>query len=303
MSGTHLRAAVTLDGVDDFVGSISTAALPTGDQPHSMFCWMKTPSSARETIFSYGLIGARRAASLNVNQTVPSHFQPDFYSEFPDSGCAVNDGRWRHVGYSYHGGGSITIYVDGEAIDRRLSAPVAIGAGGAGEIGRFVFDAAHYFAGSIAELSVWSRALQTDEVAGVKDHMLSGSEEDLAGYWPLNGDADDWSGNGGDGTVYGGTFQQEDMSFLAPPEPEDLTRIEGVGPKIAALLKDAGLTTYRLLSIATVARLNEILDQAGRRYATADPTTWAEQASLAAAGRWDELDTLQEDLKGGRRVS
>jgi hypothetical protein len=34
----------------------------------------------------------------------------------------------------------------------------------------------------------------------------------------------------------------------------------------------------------------------------ADPSTWPEQAGLAAAGRWSELEVLQEELKGGRRV-
>ena len=34
----------------------------------------------------------------------------------------------------------------------------------------------------------------------------------------------------------------------------------------------------------------------------ADPSTWSEQAGLTAAGRWSELEVLQEELKGGRRV-
>ena len=32
-----------------------------------------------------------------------------------------------------------------------------------------------------------------------------------------------------------------------------------------------------------------------------DPSTWPEQASLAAAGEWDALQALQDELKGGRR--
>jgi hypothetical protein len=34
----------------------------------------------------------------------------------------------------------------------------------------------------------------------------------------------------------------------------------------------------------------------------ADPATWPEQAHLAAAGHWGALETLQNELKGGRRV-
>ena len=45
--------------------------------------------------------------------------------------------------------------------------------------------------------------------------------------------------------------------------------------------------------------LREMLRAVG--YAMIDPATWPEQARLAAAGQWDELKTLQESLKGGRR--
>jgi hypothetical protein len=32
-----------------------------------------------------------------------------------------------------------------------------------------------------------------------------------------------------------------------------------------------------------------------------DPTTWPAQAKLAAAGKWDELKAMQDNLKGGRK--
>jgi len=31
-----------------------------------------------------------------------------------------------------------------------------------------------------------------------------------------------------------------------------------------------------------------------------DPTTWPQQADLAANGKWDELKVLQDELNGGR---
>jgi large subunit ribosomal protein L21 len=35
---------------------------------------------------------------------------------------------------------------------------------------------------------------------------------------------------------------------------------------------------------------------------SADPSTWAEQAELAAAGRMDDLKALQDKLQGGREA-
>jgi large subunit ribosomal protein L17 len=87
----------------------------------------------------------------------------------------------------------------------------------------------------------------------------------------------------------------------APAAPDDLRRIEGIGPKISSVLQGAGITTFAQLAAADAAQLRQILRGAGVR--VADPTTWPEQASLAAADRWDGLEALQATLKGGRRVS
>jgi predicted flap endonuclease-1-like 5' DNA nuclease len=82
--------------------------------------------------------------------------------------------------------------------------------------------------------------------------------------------------------------------------PDDLKRIEGIGPKISSTLQAAGITTYAQLAATEVSRLEEIIRQAGIRIGF--PGTWPEQASLAAAGQWAELKALQSELKGGRRV-
>jgi hypothetical protein len=86
----------------------------------------------------------------------------------------------------------------------------------------------------------------------------------------------------------------------APPTPDDLTRIEGIGPKISRLLQAAGITNFAQLAATDVSRLEQIVREAG--ITIADPSTWPEQASLAAAGEWDVLEALQDELKGGRRA-
>ncbi len=85
-----------------------------------------------------------------------------------------------------------------------------------------------------------------------------------------------------------------------PSEPDDLKVIEGIGPKIAGLLANAGITTFAQLAAADVGRLKQILTDAGLER-LADPTTWPEQARLAGAGDWAALQKLQDELKGGRR--
>ena len=82
---------------------------------------------------------------------------------------------------------------------------------------------------------------------------------------------------------------------------DDLKKIEGVGPKIAGLLQADGIKTFADLAKAKQPKLQAILEAAGPRYKMHNPTTWPEQAQLAATGKWDELNKLQDELKGGKR--
>jgi predicted flap endonuclease-1-like 5' DNA nuclease len=82
--------------------------------------------------------------------------------------------------------------------------------------------------------------------------------------------------------------------------PEDLTIVEGIGPKISELLKAAGIKNWSDLAAAEVSRLQEILTEAGSRFKLANPGTWPKQAELAAAGKWGELKDYQDFLQGGK---
>lgn len=81
---------------------------------------------------------------------------------------------------------------------------------------------------------------------------------------------------------------------------DDLKVIEGVGPKIAELLNEAGITTWAQLAMTSPYRLREILDAGGSQFNIHDPETWPKQAGLAADEKWDELQKLQEELDGGK---
>jgi len=81
---------------------------------------------------------------------------------------------------------------------------------------------------------------------------------------------------------------------------DDLTKVEGIGPKIKGLFNDAGIWSFLQLSQASVEKLQKILDDAGPRYRVHNPRTWAQQAKLAAEDKWDELKKWQDELKGGR---
>ncbi len=82
---------------------------------------------------------------------------------------------------------------------------------------------------------------------------------------------------------------------------DDLTKIEGIGPKIAQLLKAGGISTYAELTQSSSDNIRAILIQAGPNYAVHNPDTWGEQARMAMNGDWDKLKAWQKELKGGKR--
>jgi len=87
---------------------------------------------------------------------------------------------------------------------------------------------------------------------------------------------------------------------VTKPEPDNLQLIEGIGPKISKVLENIGITTFAQLAAADTEHLEHVLNEAGMTLA--NPGTWPEQASLAAAGDWKALEVLQDELKGGRRA-
>jgi large subunit ribosomal protein L27 len=84
------------------------------------------------------------------------------------------------------------------------------------------------------------------------------------------------------------------------PKADDLKKVEGIGPKIEQLMHEAGIVTFADLAAVSVETLKGILEAAGSRYAMHDPTTWAQQAGMAANGEWAALKTWQDELNGGK---
>jgi predicted flap endonuclease-1-like 5' DNA nuclease len=80
---------------------------------------------------------------------------------------------------------------------------------------------------------------------------------------------------------------------------DDLTIIEGIGPKTEELFRSHGVTGFAQLAQLATADMLAILDQGGPHFKFANPVSWARQASLAAENRWAELKALQDELIGG----
>jgi predicted flap endonuclease-1-like 5' DNA nuclease len=101
--------------------------------------------------------------------------------------------------------------------------------------------------------------------------------------------------------------QKKEQEFTALKAKEramqdDFSHLDGVGPKISATLRSAGVKTFAKLATKEVDDIKEILVAKNPNLLRlSDPTTWPEQAGMAAEGRWEDLKALQEGLKERRR--
>ena len=97
----------------------------------------------------------------------------------------------------------------------------------------------------------------------------------------------------------GHEVRHEAHAPVAHQEPDDLTKLEGIGPKVAKVLNGAGITTFDGLAHADATEVQAKLNAAGLQMM--NPEGWIEQAKLAAKGDLDALRKLQDELKGGRK--
>jgi len=80
----------------------------------------------------------------------------------------------------------------------------------------------------------------------------------------------------------------------------DLTIVEGIGPKIQELFHNHDVKTWQALSECSVEKCQSVLNSGGDRFKMHKPGTWPEQAKMAAEGLWDKLKKWQDELDGGK---
>ncbi len=78
---------------------------------------------------------------------------------------------------------------------------------------------------------------------------------------------------------------------------DDFKKIEGIGPKIAKTLQEAGVKTFKELAKMTPEKISEVISEVRGNHVT---NTWPKQAELAAEGKWEELKAWQDKLSGGK---
>lgn len=103
------------------------------------------------------------------------------------------------------------------------------------------------------------------------------------------------------GVILGWLLKQLFGDDTVDSRKQDLTKIEGIGPKIESLLNKAGIKSYQQLANTSHSSLEKIISDAGPALYThrGMTNTWPAQAKLAELEEWEELEKWQKVLKGG----
>jgi predicted flap endonuclease-1-like 5' DNA nuclease len=80
---------------------------------------------------------------------------------------------------------------------------------------------------------------------------------------------------------------------------DDLTRINGIGPKISEIFDNVGINTYQQLADIDSTEIQGILEAANIRLAPRYET-WSKQAQFATSGDWEGLLKYLEYQKKNR---
>ena len=128
---------------------------------------------------------------------------------------------WEFVGYSYSGGPSNTVEIyEG---DRNSTTNLDYAANtqlGSAEIGMRGGPSGAQFSGMIADVQVYNTSLTPAQVNQIYLEGIGGAPIDLqnlVGWWPLNGNANDYSGNGNNGVPSGVTYTSNWESGYSAP--------------------------------------------------------------------------------------
>lgn len=81
---------------------------------------------------------------------------------------------------------------------------------------------------------------------------------------------------------------------------DDLTVVEGIGPKIKELFHNFDIDTWAKLGDTSVEKCQEVLKSGGKRFDIHRPGTWPMQAEMAALGKWSELKKWQDEHDYGK---
>jgi len=189
-----------------------TTELPLGSSPRSAFAWVYwtgSLASGYPTILEWGdqAIGYH-ASGIRLNP-------PSGYLNFVGAGddfqttFIPTPNTWVFVGYTYNGGTGVTVYYNGQSQTGNVGTVLntVLGSSNPSEIGIPAnYGVTWDFPGSLADVQIYNTSLSANDVQALHKEGIGGEpilSDGLVGWWALNGNTNDTSGNLNNGQASG----------------------------------------------------------------------------------------------------
>ena len=180
-------------------------------------CWVKHDLSA-SNVNTYIISKYGGLSSIGAAYAIGTGTEGNSYSWHQiDAGNAngreirgnsnINDGNWHHFVSVNSMGETVTLFVDG-VVDKSEEFPLSGSIMNALDL-YFGCGAnlAQFYKGSIDDIRIYNRKLEANEIKELyQEGGWTSLNQGLVAHYPFNGNANDESGNGNDGTVNGATL-------------------------------------------------------------------------------------------------
>jgi len=179
--------ALSLDGINDYVNISSISTL--GLQTISFTAWVMPKSIEGERgIILRGDPSNRYGVSLGIKDGqvwVGGNSGSGWNNSFVGK---ANADEWTHITAVYQQADqTIDVYINSEFIATASGRLFTIDRDDFNTvIGKNQVGFGQFFYGSIDEVSIWSRALTSEDISAIMAHSIEGNEPGLVAYWPFN---------------------------------------------------------------------------------------------------------------------
>ncbi len=228
----------------EFVGKFSNTInseiylkyIPLNDRSFTISAWIKSPDFAESPTLDLGIFGQGCTGGPCPNPVTDNalHFvvrsdtlYMGFYSDDLGSPDLLGDNTWYFATFEYNlAANSKTIFLDGVQDNTGAStSPFNLVNSSSGSyavatcIGSET-SCTTTFNGSIANVQLYNTSLSAPEVLALYQEGIGGAPirpQNIVGWWPLNGNAQDYSGNGYNGNAVSVTYSSSWQSGYTAP--------------------------------------------------------------------------------------
>jgi hypothetical protein len=209
-SGMLPKYVAQFDGQSSYI-STGITGLPLSSTPRSVFAWVYNTAACSFycAVQSWGIPASGYPYSSEL-AVYAGQVSFNIYN-VQLLGSTVPLNTWVFIGYTYSSGSTATVYLNNVATTGSLGATPNTQLSSSAYIGQRE-GGGLYFPGLIADVQIYNTSLDSTSVTALYQEGIGGAPVNpqyLVGWWPLNGDTKDYSGNNNNGAPTAITYTSQ----------------------------------------------------------------------------------------------